>query len=126
MGYGNVGGVEEADYDNLSTAKDLTTVIDKVAPGSYRLAVSLFSMMDAVIIESCKIHGVDDAEFYEELKAKQYELTEDTQSEEPLKVDSVRTEEAKSTEKESKSENKSKPGSTDDAKDVETEEETEE
>eukprot|EP00483_Globobulimina_turgida_P008388 UN08405 len=39
-----------------------------MSPGSYRLAVSLFSQMNALIIESCKIHGNDTASFYQELK----------------------------------------------------------
>lgn len=85
--YAKVGDLDEEDYEDLMAAeqtKKLTSVFDHVQPGSYRLAVSLFSFMDALIIENCKIHGVEDAEFYQELK--QYALTEDAKSDEPIKV----------------------------------------
>jgi len=85
--YSKVGDLDEEDYDDLSKAEDagkLIAVFDRVPPGSYRLAVSLFSSMDALIIEHCRIHGVDDAEFHQELK--QYALTEEAEEEEQVEV----------------------------------------
>ena len=93
--YAKVGDLDEEDYDDLSAAEEadkLTAVFDHVQPGSYRLAVSLFSPMDALIIESCKIHGVEDAEFFQELK--QYALTEEAEEEETVEVVPVENEDA--------------------------------
>ncbi len=65
--YASVGGIEEEDYKDLK--KGCVCVFAQIAPGSYRLAVSLFSQMNALIIESCKIHGTEQASFYQELKS---------------------------------------------------------
>merc|ERR1712176_1062878 len=70
--YAKVGDIEESDYDDLAHAAangHICCVFDTINPGSYRLAVSLFSQMDALIIESCKIHGSEQANFYQELKS---------------------------------------------------------
>eukprot|EP00484_Ammonia_sp_Unknown_P029435 CAMPEP_0197034114 /NCGR_PEP_ID=MMETSP1384-20130603/12315_1 /TAXON_ID=29189 /ORGANISM="Ammonia sp." /LENGTH=819 /DNA_ID=CAMNT_0042463999 /DNA_START=39 /DNA_END=2498 /DNA_ORIENTATION=- len=66
--YAKVGDIDEEDYEDLSNSTKITTVFSKITPGSYRLAVSLYSM-DALVIESCKIHGSEHAEFYQELKS---------------------------------------------------------
>merc|ERR1719206_6485 len=70
--YAKVGDLEQSDYDDMREAEKnghVICVFDDITPGSYRLAVSLFSQRDALIIESCKIHGTDAGEFYQELKA---------------------------------------------------------
>ena len=67
--YAKVGDIEEEWYDHLSTSDQIITVFDKINPGSYRLAVSLFSSGDALIIERCNIHGTEQGEFYQELKS---------------------------------------------------------
>merc|ERR1712048_1087755 len=70
--YAKVGDIDESDYDDLAHAAangHICSIFDAINPGSYRLAVSLFSQMDALIIESCKIHGSEQANFYQELKS---------------------------------------------------------
>ncbi len=70
--YAKVGDIEEEDYSDLAAAaetKKIATIFEKMNPGSYRLAVSVFSQMDSLVIESCKIHGKDTASFYQELKS---------------------------------------------------------
>merc|ERR1712228_680181 len=80
--YAKVGDIEESDYDDLKTAavnEHIFVIFDAINPGSYRLAVSLFSQMDALIIESCKIHGSEQANFYQELKSYSVQTIEKTE-----------------------------------------------
>eukprot|EP01084_Bolivina_argentea_P282411 483409_1 len=73
--YAKVGDIEDADYDDLR--HKITTVFDTINPGSYRLAVALYSQMDALTIASCKIHGTEQGHFYQELKSYSNAINDD-------------------------------------------------
>ena len=89
--YAKVGDIDERDYENLSESQEIQIVFNKINPGSYRLAVSLFSMSDALIIESCKIHGNENAEFYQELK--NYSIDNDMENDDDNDADQEEEEE---------------------------------
>merc|ERR1712154_664690 len=96
--YAKVGDIEEEDYDDLLSS-------NKINPGSYRLAVSLYSQGDTLVFESCKIHGNEEAEFYQELKSfitdtrtekEEQEEEEEHNEEEQVQIEKDKEEETES------------------------------